>query len=200
VVRQVWRKCLLGGEMPETFFGAALVPVDRHPIAGLSAENCTVQGGAAGPWHERLPHFRMDFTPSSGEELQSEYFVPREWGVEALRAVGELRDQITPHLLVSELRTIAADELWMSPCFGRASLGIHFTWKQDWPAVRKVLSLIEGKLESFEVRPHWGKLFLMGRERIEKLYPKLGEFWKLVNKFDPAGKFRNEFLDRFLRG
>ncbi len=198
VVRQVWRKCLLGGEMPEKFFGAMLVPVDRHPIAGLSAENCTVQGGAPGPWHERLPHFRMDFTPSSGEELQSEYFVPRERGVEAIRAVGELRDQITPHLLVSELRTIAADELWMSPCFGRASLGIHFTWKQDWPAVRKVLALIERKLEPFEARPHWGKLFLMERERIEKLYPKFGEFRKLVNKFDRAGKFRNEFLDQFL--
>jgi xylitol oxidase len=200
VVRQVWRKCLLGGDMPEKFFAAALVLVDRHPIAGLSAENCTVQRGEPGPWHERLPHFRMDFTPSSGEELQSEYFVPRERAVEAIGAVGELRDQITPHLLVSELRTIAADELWMSPCFGRSSFGIHFTWKQDWPAVREVLSLIERKLEPFEARPHWGKLFLMERERIAELYLKVGEFRKLVEKFDRAGKFKNEFLERVLAG
>jgi alditol oxidase len=132
--------------------------------------------------------------------LQSEYFVPRERAVEAIGAVGELRDQITPHLLVSELRTITADELWMSPCFGRSSLGIHFTWKQDCPVVRKVLGLIERKLEPFEARPHWGKLFLMERERIQKLYPKVGGFRKLVERFDRTGKFKNEFLERVLAG
>jgi xylitol oxidase len=202
-VRQVWRKCLYEADqtpMPRTFFGATLVEVDRHPIAGLSAQNCTVQGGSPGPWHERLPHFRMDYTPSSGEELQSEYFVPRQHAVEALAAVRDLRDQITPHLLVTELRTIAADELWMSPCCKRASLAIHFTWKRDWEAVQKVLPQIEQRLAPFEARPHWGKLFtLTGREMAER-YPRIGDFQDLVQTNDPAAKFRNEFLRGYIFG
>jgi xylitol oxidase len=199
-VSQTWRKCLCESgdipEMPATFFGATLAPVDRHPITALSAENCTAQCGVPGPWHERLPHFRMDYTPSSGDELQSEYFVPRRHAVAALRAITALRDQITSHLFISEVRTIAADELWMSPCYKQASVGIHFTWKPDWPAVQKDLPLIEASLMPFEVRPHWGKLFLLAPERIATAYPKLADFRKLMEKFDAKGKFRNEFLDR----
>src|SRR5665213_3581586 len=152
--------------------------------------------GMPGPWHERLPHFRMDYTPSSGDELQSEYFVPRRHAVAALRAITGLRDQITPHLFISEVRTIAADEFWISPCYKQASVGIHFTWKPDWPAVQEVLPLIEASLIPFEVRPHWGKLFLISPARIAAAYEKLADFRKLVKTFDPQGKFRNEFLDR----
>jgi alditol oxidase len=199
-VSQTWRKCLCENgdtpEMPATFFGATLAPVDRHPITALSAENCTAQCGVPGPWHDRLPHFRMDYTPSSGDELQSEYFVPRRHAVAALRAIIELRDQITPHLFISEVRTIAADELWMSPCYQQASVGIHFTWKPDWPAVQKLLPIIEETLTPFEVRPHWGKLFLLAPEQFKSTYKKLADFRKLTETFDPKGKFRNEFLDR----
>jgi xylitol oxidase len=202
-VRQVWRKCLsTGGDeaaMPSTFFGATLATTDRHPIS-LSAESCTTQRGIPGPWHERLPHFRLEFTPSSGEELQSEYFVPREHAVAALRAMIELRDEITPHLLISEVRTIAADALWMSPCYKQASVGIHFTWKQDWPAVQKVLPLIEERLAPLGCKPHWGKLFTMSAERIAPSYEKLADFRAMCLKFDPHGKFRNEFVDKFILG
>ena len=125
--------------LPE-FFGAKLATKNLHPIAELSAENCTEQMGVPGPWYERLPHFRMGFTPSAGKELQSEYFVPRQHAVEAILAIERLRDQVSPHLLISEIRTIAADHLWMSPCYQRPSLAIHFTWKQDWPAVSKLLA------------------------------------------------------------
>ena len=203
-VSQIWRKCLCGKAddepMPKMFFGATLASANRHPIRELSAVNCTVQGGAPGPWHQRLPHFRMEYTPSSGQELQSEYFVPRTRAVEALRAVVELRDKITPHLMVSELRTIAADDLWMSPCYRRPCLGIHFTWKQNWPAVQKILPEIERSLEPFEARPHWGKLFTMSPARLASLYPKLPDFRELASRFDPQGKFRNEFVDRYIRG
>ena len=109
-------------DAPAEFFGAKLATRNLHPIAELSAENCTEQMGVPGPWYERLPHFRMGFTPSAGKELQSEYFVPRQHAVEAILAVERLRDQISPHLLISEIRTIAADDLWMSPCYHQASV------------------------------------------------------------------------------
>jgi xylitol oxidase len=160
----------------------------------LSAENCTEQMGVPGPWYERLPHFRMGFTPSAGKELQSEYFVPRQHAVEAILAVQRLHDQISPHLLISEIRTIAADDLWMSPCYHQPSVTIHFTWKQDWPAVRKLLPLIEKELKPFQPRPHWGKLFTLPSEQLRASYGKLPQFIKLTQKYDPQGKFQNEFL------
>src|SRR6185437_11180193 len=130
---QVWIKSRLapGGkaDMPALFYGATLAKQKLHPIAGASAVNCTEQMGIPGPWYERMPHFRMNFTPSSGNELQTEYFVPREKGYQAIRAVEELRDHITPHLFITEFRTIAADNLWMSTCHQRDAMTIHFTWK-----------------------------------------------------------------------
>src|SRR5205085_10062297 len=135
-IREVWVKRRVGREdspaaKPE-FFGARLAAKNLHPIAELSAENCTEQMGVPGPWYERLPHFRMGFTPSSGKELQSEYFVPRQDAVESLLAIERLRDRVSPHLMISELRTVDADRLWMSPCYERPSLAIHLTRKPDW--------------------------------------------------------------------
>jgi xylitol oxidase len=179
----------------EEFYGAKRATKNLHPIAELSAENCTEQLGVPGPWYERLPHFRMGFTPSAGKELQSEYFVPRQHAVDAVLAVERLRDQVTPHLMITEIRTIAADDLWMSPCYKQACVTIHFTWKQDWPAVRRLLPVIETELAPFGARPHWGKLFTMAPSRLHAHYEKLPEFVALCKKYDPRGKFRNEFLD-----
>lgn len=201
-VNEVWIKCREEeGERFATrpeFFGAKAATRHLHPIAELSAENCTEQMGVPGPWYERLPHFKMGFTPSSGVELQSEYFVPREQAVEAIRAVARLGKQINPHLMITEIRTIAADTLWMSPCYQRPSVAIHFTWKQDWPAVSKLLPLIEQELAPFGVRPHWGKLFTMATTVLAARYERLPDFKKLVNRFDPTGKFRNDFLNTTL--
>jgi xylitol oxidase len=177
------------------FFGAKLATKNLHPIAALSAENCTEQMGVPGPWYERLPHFRMGFTPSAGKELQSEYFVPRHHAVEAILAVERVRDQITPHLLITEIRAIAADDLWMSPCYQQPCVTIHFTWKQDWPAVNQLLPVIEKELAPFQARPHWGKLFTMSPKELHSHYAKLPEFLSLTKKFDPNGKFRNDFLN-----
>jgi len=179
---------------PQEFFGAQLATRNLHPIAELSAENCTEQMGVPGPWYDRLPHFRMGFTPSAGKELQSEYFVPRRNAIDAILAVERLRDQVGPHLLISEIRAIAADDLWMSTCYKRPSVTIHFTWKQDWPAVRRLLPIIEKELGPFLPRPHWGKLFTVPPAELRSRYEKLPDFIRLANEYDPKGKFRNDFL------
>jgi len=203
-INEVWIKSRMEpgqafDAQPE-FFGAKRATKNLHPIAELSAENCTEQMGVPGPWYERLPHFRMGFTPSAGKELQSEYFVPRPHALEAILAVEDLRDQVTPHLLISEIRTIAADSLWMSPCYQQACVAIHFTWKQDWPAVSKLLPVIEKELEPFHARPHWGKLFTVSPAVLRSRYARLAEFVTLCKKFDPQGKLRNEFLERNVFG
>ncbi len=203
-VNEVWLKRRIEKGVPmdakPEFFGAKLAAKNLHPIVELSAENCTEQMGVPGPWYERLPHFRMGFTPSSGKELQSEYFVPRKNAIEAILAVERLRDVVSPHLMISELRTIDADSLWMSTCYERASLAIHFTWKQDWESVRGVLPRIEKELAPFHARPHWGKLFTMAPAELQKRYDRLADFKRLVKEYDPQGKFRNDFLDTNLYG
>ncbi|MDQ3927552.1 MAG: FAD-binding protein [Chloroflexota bacterium] len=181
-------------------FGATLARTHLHPIPGLSAEACTEQMGIRGPWFERLPHFRMNFTPSAGEELQSEYLIPRQHAIAAIKVINNLSDRIAPLLQVSEVRTIAADNLWMSPCYRQPCVGIHFTWRKDWEAVRQLLPVVEEQLAPFEARPHWGKLFTMAPERVRSLYPKLPDFQRLLRSYDPQGKFRNAFLDRYIFG
>jgi xylitol oxidase len=178
------------------FFGAKLATRNLHPITALSAENCTEQMGVPGPWYERLPHFRMGFTPSAGKELQSEYFVPRQQAVEAILAVEKLHDQVSPSLLITEIRTIAADHLWMSPCYEQDCVTIHFTWKPDWPAVSKLLPVIERELAPFNARPHWGKLFTTSPAQLKSIYKKMPEFVELSRRYDPQGKFRNDYLNR----
>jgi xylitol oxidase len=182
------------------FYGAKLATHNLHPLSGHSAENCTEQMGIPGPWYERLPHFRMNFTPSSGAELQSEYFVPRDKGYAAIQAVEQLRDEITPHLFITEFRTIAADDLWMSPCYQQPSMTLHFTWKPEWPAVKRVLPLIEEKLAPFGVRPHWAKLFTMPPGRLRSHYAKMPDYQAILAQYDPNGKFRNEFINTNIYG
>jgi xylitol oxidase len=181
--------------IPPTFYEASLATENLHPLPGHSAENCTQQLGIPGPWHERLPHFRMDFTPSSGAELQTEYFVPRHLAYPAIRAVEQLRDRITPLLHVTELRTIAPDDLWLSPSYQCPALGIHFTWKPLWPEVRQLLPTIEAVLAPYEARPHWAKLNTIPGTRLAQLYSRMNDFKDLANTYDPTGKFRNEYIE-----
>ena len=199
-VNEVWIKSRVEAgqafQATPDFFGAKPATRNLHPIAELSAENCTEQMGVAGPWYERLPHFRMGFTPSAGKELQSEYFVPRRHAVEAILAVERLRDQVSPSLLISEIRAVAADTLWMSPCYEQDCVTIHFTWKPDWPAVRKLLPVIEKELAPFDARPHWGKLFTISPAELKRIYKKMPEFVELSKRYDPQGKFRNEYLNK----
>ena len=180
------------------FFGARPANAARHPIPGMPADNCTEQMGVPGPWYERLPHFRPDFTPSSGEELQSEYLLPRRHAVDALDAVRRIGHRVAPVLQISELRTVASDRLWMSPSYGRDVLGIHFTWVDDMDAVTPVVGLVEGALAPFDAAPHWGKLSTISADVVRALYPRLKDFQDLVHTHDPDRKFRNAYVDRYL--
>ena len=201
---QVWLKRRVADgaafEPASELFGATRATRQLHPIEGMPPENCTPQLGIPGPWHERIPHFRLEFTPSVGEELQSEYLLPRRHAFAAFQAIDRLRDQVAPLLQISEVRTIAADNLWMSPCYRQDCISIHLTWIQDWPAVRRVLPVIEEALAPLDTRPHWGKLFTVPAARLGSLYERLADFQDLLRSYDPEGKFRNAFLDRYIFG
>ncbi len=193
----VWRKGKGIAPEPE-WFGARLADGPRHPIKGMPADFATEQGGVPGPWNARLPHFRLEFTPSNGEELQSEYFLPRAAagaGIEAMRALG---NKMAPVIQVSEVRTIAADELWLSPSQGRDTVAFHFTWVQDEAAVRPVVEAIENALLPLGARPHWGKVFAADAATLRDCYPLVPDFISLAAKYDPAGKFRNDYLNTYL--
>jgi xylitol oxidase len=197
-VNEVWvkSKVLAGDAAPATeLFGAKLATKNLHPIEDLSAENCTEQMGVEGPWFERMPHFKMGFKPSAGKELQAEYFVPIEHAYEAMMAMETLHEKITPHLFISEIRTIQEDNLWMSPCYKKTCVALHTTWKQEIDNVMGLLPLVEAKLAPFNARPHWAKIFTMAPSVLQSRIEKLADFKELVKKYDPNGKFRNDFLN-----
>ncbi|MFI9581948.1 D-arabinono-1,4-lactone oxidase [Streptomyces sp. NPDC052236] len=171
-----------------------------HPVPGMPATYCTEQHGVPGPWHARLPHFRAEFTPSNGEELQSEYLVPRHHALAALRAVAALGETMAPVLQVCEVRTMAADDLWLSPAYGQETVGLHFTWVKDTAAVLPVIALLEERLAPYAPRPHWGKVFAMAPAEVRGRYPRMGDFLALREALDPAGKFTNGFVRRVLHG
>ncbi|MFD7309267.1 FAD-binding protein [Promicromonospora sp. NPDC059942] len=205
-VRLVWCKSRVdeagaSGPVPAadllTGLGAAPATRAMHPLPDVAAVACTEQGGVPGPWFERLPHFRLDFTPSLGEELQSEYLLPRAAGPDAVRAVRALGDRLGPLLLTSEIRTVAGDDLWLSTAPGD-SLALHFTWKQDWPAVRAALPELEAALLPLGARPHWGKLFTVPVSDLPGLYPRFDDFAALAARLDPAGKFRGGYVAELL--
>ena len=188
------------GPVPRDLFGAVAAEVAQHPLPGGPAENCTEQMGSPGPWNERLPHFRMEFTPSDGAEIQAEYFLPRERAAEAVAVMRRHGERLAPVLMVSEVRTVAADDLWLSPSQDRPYLGLHFTFRRDTEAVRAVLPAMEADLVPLGALPHWGKVFAMSPEAVAARLPRLRDFRDLVDSFDPGGKFRNRFVDRIVFG
>lgn len=195
--RQVWLKRRSDQALPD-FPWAAPATEAMHPVPGMPAENCTEQFGVPGPWNERLPHFRAEFTPSSGEELQSEYLLPRPYALDALRSLDAIRDIIAPVLQCCEVRTIAADDQWLSPAHGRDSAAFHFTWVADTEAVLPVVRRVETALNPFGPRPHWGKVFAVPAEVLRGRYPRLPDFTALAASLDPSAKFTNTFVREML--
>ncbi|MBV6647958.1 MAG: FAD-binding protein [Cyclobacteriaceae bacterium] len=199
IIDQVWIKQRSDGATTDfgtEFFGGSASDRNVHPIIDLSAESCTDQMGEIGPWYERLPHFKINAMPSAFDELQSEYFVPVSSAADAIQAIAGLGDLMAPHLYISEVRTIAADDLWMSPLYKRPSVAFHFTWKPHWPEVKKILPVIEERLSPFGVRPHWAKLYTMDPKQIRQSYDKFPDFLALLKTYDPTGTLRNDYLDR----
>ncbi|MCU1476045.1 MAG: FAD-binding protein [Subtercola sp.] len=201
-LEQLWLKTRLeAGEprvLPGTVFGATSSLSKIATLAGAELDNTTMQGGVPGPWSERLPHFRFDATPSNGDELQSEFFVDRAHAAAALSVVRSLGERIAPLLLVTELRTVAADELWLSMAYERESLAIHFTWKNEPAAVFALLPDLEAALAPFGARPHWGKVFTGDARSVVPLYERMPEFAALAGVYDPDRQFRNDYLERVL--
>lgn len=199
-VAQVWLKSRLDeestelGELP----GATAATTATHMLRGAATEAVTSQLGEPGSWDQRLPHFRLEFTPSRGEELQSEYLVPRAHALEAFERMRGLGHRFVDLLQVTELRTIAADDLWLSGAYGTDAVGIHFTWVRDVPAVSALLPDIEAALLPLGARPHFGKLFTAGPEALALVCPELDAFQRLRRTVDPGEKFGNGFLDRHL--
>jgi len=201
VFQQVWWKGRIGVDppAPASLFGASPAGVALHPIETVSAESCTQQLGEPGPWSDRLPHFRLGYAPSSGNELQSEFFVDRSNGAAAITAVADLASELAPLIQISEIRTVAADDLWLSGSFGRDTLALHFTWIPDHTRVMAFLPRLEAVLAPFAARPHWGKLTAIPPATIRGLYPRWSDFESLVNELDPAGTFANPYLDDLMR-
>ncbi|KUM35701.1 D-arabinono-1,4-lactone oxidase [Arthrobacter sp. EpRS71] len=197
-IPQVWLKALDTEAPLPDLFGATPATAAMHPLPDMSAENCTEQLDVAGKWLDRLPHFRHEFTPSNGEELQSEFLLPLDQAPAALQAVRELAQKLAPLLFVSEIRTVAADEFWLSPFYQQQSVALHFTWKPLQTEVEAVLPELEEALRPFGARPHWGKLFTPGQYDFASLYPRFEDFRALVQANDPSGKFRNGLLDSVL--
>jgi xylitol oxidase len=195
---QAWLKSRADVTPPAHFFGAPPATRALHPLPDESAEFTTAQLGTPGAWWDRLPHFRLGFTPSNGQELQSEYLVPRFHAAAAIDAVRGLAPAIRPHLFVSELRTIAADELWLSPSHTVDCLAIHFTWQMHVPEVTGLLPALDDALAPFTARPHWGKVFESGRDRLDAAYPRIADFRALADRLDPNRTFANELTSRWI--
>jgi xylitol oxidase len=199
---QVWVKSLAEDGPPaiegEPWFTATPAPAARNPVPGLPADNSTEQLGVPGPWFERLPHFRPEFTPSAGDELQSEYLLPAAHAVPALHALSQVSDQLAAVVRIAEIRRIAADDLWLSPAYHQDSVAFHFTWLPDTAAVLPVVTLIERQLAPFGPRPHWGKIFTTPTAELYASYDRLPGFLDLARHYDPAGKFRNAYTARTL--
>jgi alditol oxidase len=183
----------------EPWFTASPAPAARNPVPGSPPDACTQQLGVPGPWYARLPHFRPEFRPSAGNELQSEYLLPAAHAVPALHALSRIRDSLVPVLRICEIRVVAADQLWLSPCYRQSSVAFHFTWVPDTAAVLPVATLIERQLAPFAARPHWGKIFTTRPQTLRSGYERLPDFLDLMRRYDPAGKFRNAYTDRYLR-
>jgi xylitol oxidase len=194
---EIWRKARADDDFEPQWPG--VVPADgpRHPVPGMPTTYSTEQLGVPGPWYERLPHFQLRFTPSSGEELQSEYFVQRSVAPAAFEALARLGERIAPLLQICEIRTIAADDLWLSPSQGRDTVAFHFTWLPKPDAVAEVVTAMEAELLPLGARPHWGKVFTADRDAVRAAYGRSGDFAALMDRMDPAGKFRNDYLDTY---
>ena len=200
-ISEVWvkRRADDGSEaLGDDFYGATAASRNVHPVIEQSAESCSEQMGVPGPWYDRLPHFKMGFTPSTGEELQAEYFVPKENAVDAFLAFERMKEEIYPHMYISEIRTVAADDFWMSPCYKKDSIALHTTWKPKPKEVYALLPKIEAELAPFGVKPHWGKLFTMDRKTLQSRYEMHSDFLDLAKTYDPKGKFKNGYLTRNL--
>jgi len=197
-VEQVWvkRRPERDAALARDWMGGRRVDMGTTTIAGGDPAALTPHTGQPGPWLERLPHFRLDFTPSNGDEIQTEYFVAFSDAASAIAAVRELAPDIAPHLHITELRTIAAEPLWLSGAYGRETLCIHFTWRNEPEAVASLNPRIEDALAPFAPRPHWGKVNSLDTAAVALAHARLSDARALFERLDPEARFANSHLVR----
>lgn len=203
-VDEVWLKSRIQPGMDAPYrrelFGAPAATHNLHPVPRLASENCTEQLGAPGPWLDRLPHFRFDAVPASGEEIQSEYMVPREHAVAALEAIRALAGELRPHLWTTEVRTVAPDDFWLSTAYQRPTVCLHFSWYREPEVVDRLVPMVEHALAPFSPRPHWGKVFSYTAREMDERYDRIADFRRLQARLDPRGAFQTDFLQRHVLG
>lgn len=197
---QIWVKdtASRGAAVPATLHGASPATVKRHPIVEMDPVNATDQLSVPGLWSDRLPHFKMGFMPSNGDEIQSEFHVPRLHGAAAIDALARVREKFAPMIQVTEFRAVAADQLWLSPQYGRDTLSMHFTWLPDQEGVNTAVRHVEEALAPFDALPHWGKVF--SPAHVGRRYPMLARFKQLRDRLDPTRKFSNTWLEEMIFG
>jgi xylitol oxidase len=196
---EIWvKRRNLGDATPGELHGARLATLKRHPVPGMDAVNATDQFGVPGLWSDRLPHFKMGFTPSNGDEIQSEFHIPMDFAAAAVKAVAAIRDRFAHLVQITEFRAVAADTLWLSPQYQRETLSMHFTWIADPKAVDVAVRHVEEALSPFEALPHWGKVF--SKTHLGARYPMLAKFRTIRDRMDPGGKFSNDWLEEVVFG
>ncbi|MGN6326999.1 FAD-binding protein [Pseudolysinimonas sp.] len=178
---------------PEEWLGARRLP--QATIFDAPDSNVTEQGRLA-PWFEALPHFRVDSTPSAGAEIQSEWFVARVDAPAAIEAVQRVAGRFAGVLLMSEIRTVAADGLWLSEAYERDSVALHFTWADDAEAVSRAVDVVEEALAPFAARPHWGKVHHLDATGIAAVVPRAADARAVFERLDPAAVFAGPHLQR----
>jgi xylitol oxidase len=194
-VDRLWIKTALADGTPTDVSAARLgaypaaTPVPQD-VPGLNPF------GVPGPWNERLFHFGRDVEPGLIGHLQSEYMVPRDRAAEAIAMLHALGERIDRYLLVSEIRGMTEDALWLSPAYDRPTIAFHFSWQRQIDEVSRVTAELETMLQPLGGRPHWGKIIHASAEQLAPLYPRMWEFADLARSFDPTGKFSNEFLTK----
>ena len=196
---QIWMKFLDNEEFPQLLskaYGGNLAIANQHPVKINDPANCTEQMGVPGKWLNRLPHFKLGSSPASGDEVQTEYLVDREYVQNYIKELSNIGDEIAKRVYATEIRTISADDLWLSGAHGRQTVGFHFTWKKS-AEIYDFLPVIENILGKNNGRPHWGKLFSTSKDQIANRYPKYQDFRSLLQKYDLGGKFRNNFIEQY---
>lgn len=177
--------------VPGDFYGARLATGPVR-LADAPADSLTPVG-VPGPWSQHLPDFRADSEPGTGNEIQTEYLVPLDQGAAALAAVRSLGRRMSRVLLVSQIRAVAADHLWLSGAQGHAALAIRFSWRRDIKRIIALLPTLQEALEPFGARPHWGTVWR--RFSLDPLYPRLADARNLFEQLDPDGRFSTDRLE-----
>lgn len=177
-------------------FTKTLNPTDR-PRFGSPLEAAGQGSGLASAERDRVDDsWRIFPTVRENRFNEMEYSVPAERGVECFLEVRDLMRTKHPQAAWPvEYRTVAADEILISPAQGRATVAISIHEGAALPHAA-FFNDAERIFRRHQGRPHWAKLHSLGRPELAELYPEWGRFQAVRKQLDPDGRFLNEHLRR----